>query len=763
MKRGEWILMLWVMLCISASAVGQKKWDGEGLDSLWSNERNWFPDGIPLPTDDVIIDNEWISGGYTIILPSGLMAVNILSLSILPGQGNAIVVELPNNNLAAPALTIGSTGNAFRIGKSGIFINNSGASSGNPIQLNGSFSIENGGRYIHRTQRGNATIVSRLLLEPSTYQGIFEFDVPGNAGYTLSVSGKQFGNLLLSSTAAGKKSYTGSGISSLRIYGDLDIADSSSFTSSLNSNIIIGRNLVVKGRLALNPSLSDTINRDLQFNGDSSSIAITGNWNLGSNFNQVLVSRGMLQLKSNLTLENANASWKLSPSASMMFGTYSVSGSASMVADSASTLGFGSTEGISADIAIGNIRMEKLSIHPKTNHVFYGQGTQQTGGRFPSNVSSLTVNKPSGQLTLSSPLQVSDSLKLEKGNLNTDSINILTFSGSNIQASSIAFVTGPFSYFANSANELQFPVGKANYYAPVTLSKKSTDPILIQVEYQAMGHSMPDSAIAFPVRSVSNSEYWTIKKMMPSDSLPSLDILRLSLGPNSKNNIIGQPLLVRVAPTADRWELLPLFADNPTPNTIASAPTTLTTGIYTFGSMFPSALPKEGLELCQQERNGFTRLSWTTDMDQTATQYVVEKSSGNGPFVSMDSIPSKKKPGKTSYLFDSRSSTIRGNFIRIRSVDNKGRNVYSNIIYIRPANGITQIFPNPAKSILKIGPLIEPQASVLLINTMGQIVQARSWMREHLLEMDIRHLSPGKYFIVLSGEDNKRVFPFVKQ
>lgn len=196
--------MLWVMLCLSASVVGQKKWDGEGLDSLWSNERNWFPDGMPLPTDDVIIDNERISGGYTIMLPSGSVAVNIFSLSILPGQGNAIKVELPSTNLAAPSLTIGSNGTAFRIGKSGIFINNSGASSGNPILLNGSFSIENGGRYVHRTQRGNATIVSKLLLEPSTYQGIFEFDVPGNAGYTLSVSGKQFGNLLLSSTAAGK-------------------------------------------------------------------------------------------------------------------------------------------------------------------------------------------------------------------------------------------------------------------------------------------------------------------------------------------------------------------------------------------------------------------------------------------------------------------------------------------------------------------------------------------------------------------------------
>ncbi len=763
MKRGEWILMLWVMLCLSASAVGQKKWDGEGLDSLWSNERNWFPDGMPLPTDDVIIDNERISGGYTIMLPSGLLAVYIHSLSILPGQGNTIKVELPSTNLAAPALTIGSTGNAFRIGKSGIFINNSGASSGNPIQLNGSLSIENGGRYIHRTQRGNAAIVSRLLLEPSTYHGIFEFDVPGNAGYTLSVSGKQFGNLLLSSTTAGKKSYTGSGISSLRIYGDLDIADSSSFTSSLNSNISIGGNLVVNGRLSLNPSLSDTINRELQFNGDSSSIAINGNWSLGNNFNQVVVSRGRLQLKSNLTIENANASWRIRPSASMMFGIYAVSGSASMVADSTSTLGFGAAEGISTDIATGNIRMEKLSLHPKTNHVFYGEGTQQTGGRFPSKVASLTVNKPSGQLTLSSPLQVSDSLMLKRGNLITDSINILTFTGTNIQASSHAFVTGPFRYWANSAKDLYFPVGKASYYAPVTLSKKTTEPSIFQIEYQAMGHPYPDSAIAFPVKSVSNSEYWTVKKMMPSDSLPSQDILRLKLGPNSASNIIGQPLMVRIAAGALNWELLPLYADNPIPNTVASAPTILTSGIYTFGSMFPSALPREGLELCQQERNGFTRLSWTTDMDQTTTQYVVEKSSGNGPYVALDSIHSKKKPGKTSYSFDLRSSTIRGDFIRVRSLDNKGRSVYSNILYIRPANEMTHVFPNPSNSLLKIGPLNAPHATVMLMNPIGQIIQARSWVRENHLEMDIRHVNPGKYFLVLNVEGKKRIFPFMKQ
>ena len=763
MKRGEWIMMAIFMLAMAIPAAGQKKWDGQGLDSLWSNARNWYPDGIPLPTDDVIFDNEQVSGGYKIMLPSGLTAVTVHSLSILPRPGNAIVVELPSTNIASSALTITSTGTALRIANAGIFINNSGASSGNPVILNGSFYIENGGRYVHRTQRGNATIVSKLLLEPSTYKGVFEFDVPGNAGYTLSVSGKQFGNLLLSSASAGKKSYTGSGTGVLNIFGDLEVGYSSSFTSSLNSNIRIGNNLVVKGRLAINPSLADTINRALEFTGDSSSIAITGTWTMGNNFNEVLVSRGCFHLKSNLSLNMANASLKIAPSASMMLGTYSLAGSAIMVADSLSTLGYGAAEGISTDSTIGNIRLKNLSLHPKTNHVFYGEGAQQTGGRFPNIAASLSVNKPSGELTLSAALQVTDSLKLNRGNLTTDSTHILTFSGSKLQAGSNGFVTGPFRYSANVTKDLQFPVGKANYFAPVILSKQNNDRVLIQVEYHAMGHPFPDSAMAFPVRSVSNSEYWIIKKIFPSDSLPSPDILRLKLGLNSTNNIIGQPLLVRIASSAVRWELLPLYANNTVPNTVASTPNILASGIYTFGSMFPSALPKENLELFQQERNGFTRLRWTSDKDETVAQYVIEKSTGNGLYIAIDSIPQKNKLGKVSYTFDLRSSRIRGNLIRLRSVDKKGRAVYSNILYVRPTSETMHVFPNPVSNILRVGPIKEPQAMVQLLGPLGQMIQATSWVRENQLEIDVRKHEPGSYYLMLNVDGEKRVFPFIKQ
>jgi hypothetical protein len=378
-------------------------------------------------------------------------------------------------------------------------------------------------------------------------------------------------------------------------------------------------------------------------------------------------------------------------------------------------------------------------------------------------VASLSVNKPSGPLVLNAALQVTDSLHLDRGNINTDSNHILTFSGSKLQAGNNGFVAGPFRYSVNVAKDLQFPVGKSHYYAPVILSKQNNDAALFQVEYHAMGHAFPDSAMAFPLQSVSKSEYWSIKKIFPSDSLPSTDILRLRLGMNSTNNIIGQPMLVRKGSSAVRWELLPLYANNTVSNTVASAPTILASGIYTFGSMFPSALPKESLELFQQERNGFTRLRWTTDKDETVAQYVVEKSNGDDPYAALDSIPSKNKLGKVSYSFDLRSSRIRGNLIRLRSVDKKGRTVYSNILYVRPTSETMRVFPNPVSNILSIGPIKEPQAMVQLLGPLGQMIQTTPRVRENQLEIDVRKLEPGSYYLMLIVDGKKGVFPFIKQ
>jgi len=128
----------------------------------------------------------------------------------------------------------------------------------------------------------------------------------------------------------------------------------------------------------------------------------------------------------------------------------------------------------------------------------------------------------------------------------------------------------------------------------------------------------------------------------------------------------------------------------------------------------------------------------------------------------MDSILSKNKLGKVSYSFDLRSSLIRENFIRLRSIDRRGKAAYSNVVYIRSAHEILHIFPNPSSNIVRIAPLKEAPSGLILLNPLGQVILATSWLRENQVEVDVSQLKPGKYGLVLNLGGKKRVFPFMK-
>lgn len=763
MKSGKWILVLFLLGSGVTNTTAQKKWDGQGSDGNWSNDRNWYPDGVPLLSDDVLINNEYVAGSYKIAFPSGMYATSIHSLSILPKFENSIVVELPVGNTASPCLTISSAGNAFKIGKGGLFINGSGANAGNAMVLIGKLLIENGGRYVHRTLRGNAAIVSKLSVDTSTQHGIFEFDVPGNAGYTLSLSGRQFGTLCLSALTAGKKSYSGSGASALQIHGDLRIEDSASLTSTLNSTVNIGRDLNVKGMLLLNPALADTLSNELHFNGDTTSMEISGTIGFGSNFRNIVVGRGQLKLKTNMAFTNPNLMWKISALASMMMDDFSLGGQGSLVTDSASTLGIGSQAGISSDRSKGNIRLQNLFFHPKTNYVFYGPGEQQTGDRFPAEAASITINKVNGDVRINSTLRITDSLGLIRGNALTDSSRILTFSGNRISARQQGFVNGPFRYTARSKKDMYFPVGGGSIFAPVVISKKKEDSAVFQVEYHPYAPSVGDSVLAFPIRTVSTQEFWDIKKIFPQDTVENQDAIRLWLGPNSIAGIIGQPLMARRIAGEKTWELLPLYASNTYPNTLASIPAFMKSGSYTFGSMYPAALSMEILELCYQERNGFTKFSWITNNDENADRYVLEKSSGSGQYISVDSVFSKNKTGKTGYSNTFRSSSINGNFIRVRAVGKNGRSMFSNIIFVRRWAEEIRIYPNPANDFISIGPLLQAWSLVGILNQAGQIIETISNPIESGSFINISRLPAGKYTFMLSEGGRSMLLPFMKQ
>lgn len=275
-------------------------WDGEAGDGLWSSAANWVGNILPVAGDDVILDNSIVTGNYTVNLPSGNVSTTLFSLTITPAISTTITLILPTTNTSSSAFIANGPGDAVVLNSGAVFINASGASSGTPVSVTSSnfFRINNGGRYVHRTQRGHTNyLVSRLSTASGTEKGIFEFDIPSSG--TISLSNRTYGTLVFSSVAnGGPVTYSGNGSSPLTINGDLIINTDVTFSTSLSADMFVkgdfqqfvsstfnlqtstNNNIV---RLAGNVDIAGTITKSgtglpiLEFNGSANQdIYVTG-------------------------------------------------------------------------------------------------------------------------------------------------------------------------------------------------------------------------------------------------------------------------------------------------------------------------------------------------------------------------------------------------------------------------------------------------------------------------------------------------------
>jgi hypothetical protein len=254
-----------VSACFMTGA--QITWDGGGDGIAWNDPANWFPDAVPAPTDDVVLDNTAVTGNYIVMLPAGAIGISIHSLTITPATATVITLTLPSANTANPGLQITGAGDALVLNSGAVFRNSSGAAMGAGISVTNTFRINNGGRYIHNTGRANASIISQLSTAPGTESGIFEYDVPV-ASYTPSLSGRTYGSLVLSALAnAGSVTYIGGGGMPLTIRGDLQINTGVTLSISMSGAFNIRGNY--------NQSSSSVFN--LQNSTNNNFVRIAGN------------------------------------------------------------------------------------------------------------------------------------------------------------------------------------------------------------------------------------------------------------------------------------------------------------------------------------------------------------------------------------------------------------------------------------------------------------------------------------------------------
>jgi hypothetical protein len=774
-----------VFTCFMYLAQGQKNWDGGGNDNNWSTAANWFPDGVPTPGEAVVLDNSLFDGSYTVLLPSGTVSVSVETLRILPAAGNTIVLQLPAGNTSVPGLEVTGSGESLELGSGATLRNSSGAVSGEVIRLTGLMRINNGARYLHNTQRGNASLIDKISTAAGTELGIFEFDVPGTAGYTVSLTGNTFGSLVFSASAAGGvKSYSGSGTSTLQINGNWTIRPGATLTSTLSANILLRGELDISGNLNLHPSTAGGTGRSIFFTGTNNIIKGNGNLSLNTNFRNMEVFSGSIcTLERSLNLPQTGHTFLLNSGALLHTGNNLISGNGIFTADTDATLGIGSPEGISLSGNTGNIQTATRNFNTGANYIFESAGEQVSGNGLPVTINDLGVDKATGNLQLTNTVRVNGQLQLRSGLINTQSDALIIFAGNTVKSPlngygvtnagwENSFINGPMEWETTLAGPQSIPLGKGTVFAPVLLEKINAGYARYKAEYFPVPYDFLLPVARPPLDHISSIEYWSVETDPSSINTDA----RIGLSWRSESGVGNSDAArndLRIAQYADRgmglrWEETgddPEISTSGTNGRIVSNLVLNSFSIFTLASRSNlNILPIRGINLITRQVDKTVILDWIIDGDDVINHFSIEKSYDGRNFLETGLVEAAKNPGLKTFQYTDQLPGQGFNYYRVRVNTPTDSNLVSPVSfqYVELQTNI-KVYPNPANSVIT---LYFPEASsafeCLIVNDKGsQVIKAITLHGKHNT-INVAHLPKGRYSLILKHQNKRLIIPFMK-
>ncbi len=524
------VIVLYTLLSTTESPA-QIKWNGNAASTAWSAAANWVGGSVPTSSDSVVLDNSVVSGSYDVILPAGTTNTTVKRIRITPTPPNIITLIIPSSNTATAALTIGDgTGDAydFRLDSNAVFKNSSGGTSGTGITFaNAADSIwlANGASWIHNSTIGSTGITSKLSRKAGTEFGLWKYDVPGTGPLSMPASGQVFGSLTLSGVTSGfngtskynTKKYIRAGGTAMTIRGNYTIESTVRDSSTMTNSLLIGGDFTNNGYIVNSLTATQTFifnGKGLQYiNGSDTTNFING----------ITISSGAtVILNANLAINMLQGAatpknQQLTVSGTLKCGTHTVNGVGDFILNNSGTLSIGSSAGISATGASGNILVSGTKTYNTgANYSYEGSTSQATGDGLPATVNGLTINNGSG-VTLNNPVLINGTLTLSSGLLNAGNNTLTLGSAATIAGtpSSVKMITlgssGRVKKILTSAtpHSFTFPVGDntgAAEYSPVnyTLNSGTFSSDTVSVGLQNIKH--PSNVIT----AAYLNRYWTL-------------------------------------------------------------------------------------------------------------------------------------------------------------------------------------------------------------------------------------------------------------
>jgi hypothetical protein len=780
MKRYSLILLFISFTLIGRSAV--IKWDGGGGNGLWATALNWSGNVVPVPGDDVVLDNSLLAGNFTVTLPNGAVSTSIKSLLINPSGANTIKLILPSTNTAVPGLDITGTGDVLVLNNGGSLQNSSGSAAGLAVTVSnaaGVFRINNGGKYIHNTTGQHALLFDKLSIVAGTETGIIAFDVPAGGGYTLSIAGRTLGTLILSATTAGSRSYLGVAGTDLAVRGNFVVNSGVTFSCTSNANILVAGDFSNSGTIPWNPSVANIANRRFIFNGTASqNFTNTGTLPgaTETNFNGYTVQPGSTVI---LQTDFPVNKGLLQVDGTLDCGIRNVLGTGSFTLNATGLLIMGSPGGItSAPTASGNVQTNARTFLGAASYEYAGTVPQITGNGLPTTITGTLRISNSSPLfslgvTLTNSTTIQGFLDLDLGKLRTSSSSLITITSAGNFASygPDAFIGGPLQVIGHPA--FTFPIGinaasapTGTIYAPLVMNSfdaTSNPTDSYTAEYiRANPQSTIGSAIQSPINHISFVEYW---KFFRTDGGTNKPVKQIVLEVNQESVCYDLSTLLVARYNGTQWT-----NNGNSPNTIqlGSSPPlvwgklfsldtiTSVSGYYTLSTTEPFADNPLPVTLISFDAHKLSTTKSSVDWElgsvcSPAANFEVQRTGTASGFVTIGTLPGSTTGKSYNFIDNDLKNGI--NYYRLKITGEDGKINYSRTVAVM--NGIstvllTSMIPTVVNhsASLTVSSSAREKITIIVTDMQGRIVQQNSYNIDNgnsTIEIGFDRLATGIY------------------
>jgi Secretion system C-terminal sorting domain len=422
--------------------------------------------------------------------------------------------------------------------------------------------------------------------------------------------------------------------------------------------------------------------------------------------------------------------------------------------------------------------------------VFAGSGTQNinaTAGSVAPVFTRLVINNTGGGVTLNgTPVNVSGTLTLTSGLLNTTMTNILTMlNGSTTAAGtalSTSYVNGPMRYQKSSSgtSTLNFPVGTAPDCRPVVLTVNHGSSTLYNYTIQlynasavALGYSYPPS-----IQVVSHVHYYVLGRTdasgtsQPNANLSGNQTIQIFFG---ADDVVtdGSTLTIAKntysAPTA--WIDIggngaPAY--NAGASLIGSVTSTSSPSAFNSFSTFTLAnriggsnvLPTELLYFNAKPDNSQVDLTWATAMEANSNYFTVERSSDGIAFDSLLSIGTLASGGNSNLQLDYSAydlTPLPGNsYYRLKQTNLDGSTKYSGVVSVNfTKQSPIGLYPNPTTGTVYVSGLSVNATAVQVgwYDLSGKLLLQGTATPQGGMLMLNTHFNNGDYILRLTNAD----------